>query len=97
MASENQDQVVIKLEQNLVAEYCDQVRGQLLGAMNEDKGLTVDMSAVEMIDSAGLGVLISTQNSLNKTNRKLNLRGVADNIRKMMKLMRLDRHFTIED
>ena len=89
--------MVIRLEQNLVAEYCEALRERLLDATQDKDELTLDLSDVTMIDSSGLGVLIATQNTLAKQDKQLVLKGVADNIRRMMTLMRLDRHFHIED
>ncbi len=87
----------VRLEENLVAERCAELRRRLLAELDRDLDVRIDMTAVTLIDSAGLGVLISAQNSLAARGRQLSLYGVDANIRKMMKLMRLDRHFRLED
>jgi len=89
--------ILVRLEENLAAENVADLRERLLAQLTADKELLIDMTEVALIDSAGLGVLISTQNSLSQQGRQLVLRGVNENIRKMMKLMRLDRHFRLED
>jgi anti-anti-sigma factor len=58
-------------------------------------GLTIDMARVAMVDSVGLGLLIATHNSLTKTNGQLRLANTCDDVLKLLRVMRLDRHFLI--
>ncbi len=58
--------------------------------------LTFDMSKVDIVDSTGIGFIIRVQNSLKQHGGILQLRGVNSDIFKMMKIMRLDKHFSIE-
>ena len=57
--------------------------------------MTVDINDVGMIDSVGLGVLIATHNSLQKNDGVLNVINASENIYKLFKVMRLDRHFKV--
>jgi anti-sigma B factor antagonist len=57
---------------------------------------TVDLSGVSMIDSKGLGILIAAVNSLEAAGRKLRVTGSNPDLVELFKLMRLDRHLTIE-
>ncbi len=54
------------------------------------------LKGVDIIDSTGIGFIIRLQNTLNQSSGTLVLSNVNDDIYKMMKLMRLDKHFTIE-
>jgi len=58
--------------------------------------LTLDMEEVNVIDSTGIGFIIRLQNSLKEKGGALKLCSVNEDIVKMMKIMRLDNHFTIE-
>ncbi|MEW6288870.1 MAG: STAS domain-containing protein [Thermodesulfobacteriota bacterium] len=57
--------------------------------------LVIDLSAVQLIDSMGLSVLVAAHNSLQKIDSQLEITNVSENILKLMKEMRLDRHFLI--
>ena len=96
MIEETENALVFRLSEDLVAERCASLRTALLERIDTDHALIIDLAAVALIDSAGLGVLISAQNTLASRDRCLTLRGVNANIAEMMKLMRLDRHFHIE-
>lgn len=58
--------------------------------------IVLDFKSVTIIDSSGIGVLISTQNRLKKKNGELKVINVSDDIHSMFKIMRLDKHFEIE-
>lgn len=58
--------------------------------------LELSLENVEIIDSTGIGFIIRLQNSLAEVNGGLVLSKVNDDIFKMMKFMRLDKHFTIK-
>ena len=63
-----------------------------------DGGVTeviVDMKAVLMIDSTGIGLLVALCNSLAKQQGKLSVINCSKDITDLFKAMRLDRHFTI--
>jgi anti-sigma B factor antagonist len=63
-----------------------------------DSGVTnliVDMREVELVDSTGIGVLIGIQNNLKLKNGTLKLINVSDDIQKMFRIMRLDKHIEI--
>jgi anti-anti-sigma factor len=57
--------------------------------------LVIDLSTVQLIDSMGLSVLVAAHNSLQKIDSQLEITNVSENILKLMKEMRLDRHFLI--
>ncbi len=59
--------------------------------------ITFDMSSVDVVDSTGIGFIIRVQNSLKQKGGALRLRSVNADILKMMKIMRLDKHFSIEE
>ncbi len=84
------------IKEDIVADKVAILRKEILDVIAEEKSdVIIDLSNVEMIDSSGIGVIISTQNSLKKDGKSLKVIGVSANITKMFKIMRLDSHFEI--
>jgi len=95
--SKNGDQLVVKPGVDLVASMAKELRSQLHGLVQESpKMLVIDLSGVKMVDSVGIGVIIATHNSLNKSGGELRVTNVADDIFTLFTTMRLDHHFAIE-
>lgn len=59
--------------------------------------IVFDLTHVAVVDSTGIGFMIRVQNSLRQKNGGLTLSNVNEDILKMMKIMRLDRHFIVEE
>ena len=57
--------------------------------------LTIDLTGTKMIDSVGIGVLITLHNTINQLNGKLIIINASKNIFRLFKTMRLDKHFEI--
>jgi len=57
--------------------------------------LTIDLTGTKMIDSVGIGVLITLHNTINQLDGKLIIINASKNIFKLFKTMRLDKHFEI--
>jgi len=58
--------------------------------------LVVDLKNTKMIDSSGIGLLVSLNNNAKKTNGYVKLSNTSDNIKNLFKMMRLDKHLKIE-
>jgi len=56
----------------------------------------IDLSELEFIDSAGLGMLLIARDKLQSRNGRLILRGAVGQVKKMIDLGRLDALFTME-
>ena len=86
----------IKPSNDIVASMAENFKGELLKVIEGGvKELTVDINDIEMIDSVGLGVLIGAHNSLQKNDGVFNVINASENIYKLFKVMRLDRHFKV--
>ena len=86
----------ITLEENLVAGQARTLRTRILDIINEGNiNLILDMDRISLIDSAGLGVLISSQNSLKSKEGSLKVVNVNTSLMKIFKIMRLDKHFEV--
>lgn len=81
---------------DIVAAEVQNFRTELLNLVNNGTlQIAVDLERVEMIDSSGIGVFISAQNSLKKQNGSLKVVNVSADILKMFRIMRLDKHFEV--
>lgn len=75
------------------ASQADRAR-EVLSRINESA--VVDFGGVEYISSAGLGVLLATQQRLNKDGKKLTLVKMNGMIRDVFRIARFDMIFKIE-
>ncbi len=78
---------------DLVGELRPEVRKHIEGGATE---VILDFRDTRVLDSSGVGFLIATQNSLQKTGGKLHVIEVKADMYRLLASMRLDRHFTIE-
>lgn len=87
---------VLSLNQDLVASVSDALRTDLRKLLTD--GITevsVDMTGVELVDSMGIGFLVSMNNSLQAIKGKMEVIDVSAEIMDLFKSMRLDQHFSI--
>ena len=86
----------VKLNGDVIASRADELRSELKKLMGEGVSeVTLNMTGVEVVDSIGLGLLISAHNSLAKAGGKLVVSNVSRDIHELLRNMRLDRHFTV--
>ena len=86
----------VKPNGDVVASSADELRSELKKLVGEGVSeLTLNMMGVEVVDSIGLGLLISTYNSLARAGGNLSVVNVSQDIQDLFKNMRLDRHFTV--
>lgn len=89
-------QVIVKPQKDIVATMVAEFKEELRQIITTGETvLTIDLSGVEMMDSMGIGVLIAAHNSLNKKDGCLKIQHADENILKLLKNMRLDKHFDI--
>jgi len=81
---------------NVVAALVPELRAALRGALNEGvREMTLDFSRVEMVDSTGLGLLISAHNSMSKAGGKLAVIHASKEILELFRSMRIHQHFSV--
>lgn len=86
----------IRPQSDVVASMAQDFKAELKGLLEAGvRQLTVDLDAVEMVDSVGLGIFIATHNSLHKMGGSLTLVNVSADIAMLLRTMRLDKHFTV--
>ncbi|MDY6855633.1 MAG: STAS domain-containing protein [Thermodesulfobacteriota bacterium] len=92
-----EDKITIRPNDNIVASMSHEFREELLSLIEEgEKGLSVDMRDVFMIDSVGIGILVAAHNSLSKYGRKLTVINLSEDIYRLFQTMRLDQHIEIQ-
>lgn len=88
---------LVSLTQDLVASRAKEIKAELKelceGGVLE---MSLDMAGVEMVDSAGIGVLVATQNTLKKNGGGLSVKNLNPDLLDLFKTMRLDYHFEIK-
>lgn len=93
----NGDTVVVTPEKNIVESQSKEFKQELSNLIKDGaKKIVIDMQNVEMVDSSGISIFIAAQNSLKELSGVLELINVSGNICKLLKLTRLDKHFTVK-
>uniref|UniRef100_I2PWT1 Anti-anti-sigma regulatory factor (Antagonist of anti-sigma factor) n=1 Tax=Desulfovibrio sp. U5L TaxID=596152 RepID=I2PWT1_9BACT len=83
---------------DIVASVTDELRTRLKEIMQGNpEPLVIDLSRVELIDSVGIGLLIAAHNTLSKKGGRLTLRHVNPDLASLLRTMRLDKHFAVEN
>ncbi|MEI6386107.1 MAG: ATP-binding protein [Spirochaetota bacterium] len=81
---------------DIVATSVPAVKEELRRLVTASQGeFTIDLSAVRMIDSKGLGLLIAAANSLVAQGRSLRVTGANEDLVGLFKMMRLDHHMKL--
>ena len=93
----NGDTAVLTLNEDLVASTVIGLRTIIKEAITEGaKNISIDMAGISAVDSMGIGLLISTQNSLSRVEGKLEILNISTDIMDLFQSMRLDQHFTLK-
>ncbi len=90
--------VTIKPEKDIVASTCGEFKTELIALVhNEMTELVIDFEDVEMVDSSGISVIIAAYNSVGKVGGKLKIVNTPHDVYKLLRTMRLNDHFHIEE
>lgn len=89
----NEDTQVISLNGNFDVSRADEVK---LVLEKIDSSVTIDMSNLDFICSAGIGIMIMTYRRLKEKGENIYLKNLNDNIKKVFKVSLLDKIFNIE-
>lgn len=57
--------------------------------------MTIDLAGTQMVDSAGIGLLISAHNSLKKAGGELSVIHASKDILELFRTMRIHQHFAV--
>jgi anti-anti-sigma factor len=86
----------LRLEVDIVAAKVPELRSQLRALVDAGAPhLVLDLSQVRMVDSMGVGLLISVHNTLKKAGRQLSVIHVSKDIFDLFRTLRMHQHFSI--
>ena len=89
--------VTITPGQDIVSSMVPDLKNELNSVVDEGaQELRLDLSGTAMMDSIGIGVVIATHNSMKKKGGRLLVCNASENILKLFKSMRLDRHLNLD-
>lgn len=81
---------------SIVAASIPELRSRLRAVVNEGvRELIVDLTDVQMVDSSGIGLLISAHNSLRKVGGRLAIIHASTDILELFQTMRMHQHFSV--
>ena len=82
--------------QDVVAASVPELRSKMREVVAEGiRELVVDLANVQMVDSTGIGLLISAHNSLRKLGGKLAVIHASPDILELFQTMRMHKHFSV--
>ncbi len=85
------------LKEDITLDNAYEVKEELLNALKEtNDGLIINFRDISIIDSTGLGILVSLFKRVKEQNKKLELINLNNNIRSIMKITMLDTVFCIK-
>ncbi len=81
---------------NIVAASVPELRSRMRGIVEEGvRDLVVDLAGVNMVDSSGIGLLISAYNSLRKVGGQMAVIHVSADLLELFRSMRMHQHFSV--
>lgn len=90
------DEIIVRPGRDVVASVANEIKAELLSiVLDVPAMLTIDLDGVEMVDSIGIGVIIATHNSLQKSGKALRIINTSKEIFDLFSAMRLDKHFPV--
>lgn len=96
MTNEN-GTAVLRPAGDVVASAIPELRSELRDLVAAGtKQVIVDLCNVQMVDSAGLGLLIATHNSLKKVGGEMSVIQASADILELLTTLRMNQHFSIQ-
>jgi anti-anti-sigma factor len=81
---------------NLVANSVEELRTALKKLISENVlKITINFQDIDMIDSMGIGLLVSTHNILSARNGEMLIINLSSDLQELFSVMRLDEFFSI--
>jgi anti-anti-sigma factor len=81
---------------SIVAGSIPELRSKIKAIVEEGvRDLVIDLTSVQMVDSSGIGLLISAYNSLRKLGGQLAVINASPEILELFRTMRMHQHFSV--
>ena len=91
------DTLIITVSGEIDLENSGNLRQQLQGALDDNKAVSVDMSAVNYIDSSGIAVLIESKQRAGEGSKEFKIVKPSEAVVSVLKLAKLISFFDIEN
>ncbi len=89
--------IIVRPDSAIIATTADMFSAELQSLLQESpKEIQIDLSGVEMVDSAGIETMITINNLINKAGGKLSITNASPDIYNLLIIMGLDRRFKVE-
>jgi anti-sigma B factor antagonist len=94
--TDNGDETVLEIEGTLDAVTAPDLRAVVDLLVNEKrKSVTLELSSLRLIDSSGVGVIVSLFKRIRANGGQVKIVGLRDQPRAIFRLLRLDRVFPV--
>jgi len=94
--ADNGNETVLKIEGTLDAVTAPELRSVVNDLVNESrKEVTLDLADLRLIDSSGVGVIVSLFKRVRANGGQVRITGLRDQPRAIFRLLRLDRVFPV--
>lgn len=90
-----QGRTTVAPEGNIGMQDTDALAKAMDDAATRGDEVELNLSKCRALSSSALGAMIATHNSLKARGSRLLVSGASDEIRRLLKLMQLDRHFEV--
>jgi anti-sigma B factor antagonist len=71
------------------------VKAEALALIGRDADVVVDLSGISLVDSTGVGVLVSLFKAARKNGRDARFTGIAPGVRSVLEIIKLDKIFEV--
>jgi anti-anti-sigma factor len=96
VVDKKKESVEIRFTDNLVSAAVEDLRGTLKKLLSENVSIiTMDFQSIDMIDSMGIGLLVSTHNTLTSRESDFIITNLSSDLLELFTVMRLNEFFTI--
>ena len=90
------DQTLLSHEGDIVAATVPALRERIRDAIaSGSRDVAIDLVSVKMLDSTGIGLLISAHNSLRKAGGRFSVRRACPEIVDLLRTLRVNLHFSV--
>lgn len=94
--TDNGDETVLEIDGTLDAVTAPDLRAVVDQLVNERrKSVTLELSSLRLIDSSGVGVIVSLFKRIRANGGQVRINGLRDQPRAIFRLLRLDRVFPV--
>ncbi|MCK5347495.1 MAG: STAS domain-containing protein [Candidatus Heimdallarchaeota archaeon] len=97
IVDKKKNEVNIKFTDDLVSHAVEDLRETLKKLLSDSTSeIVLDFQSIDMIDSMGIGLLVSTHNTLTARNSRLIICNLSSDLLELFSVMRLNEFFTIK-